>query len=93
MKLVHVADNSDLTVDDVLSTLKEAGLTTVSLEAASLEDMDKQGVISVYEEHELASLLRFTPYIDDFDVNNLGLYISVPEDPKIQSFLRGNNPT
>ncbi|MFY3791595.1 DUF5693 family protein [Ureibacillus sp. MALMAid1270] len=87
-EIVYVADNSDLTVDDVLSTLKEAGLTTVSLEAASLEDMEKQGTISVYEEHELASLLRFTPYIDEFDVEKLGLYISVPKESETQQFLK-----
>ena len=87
-EIVGVADNSELSIDDVLATLKEAGLTTVSLEVASLKDMEKQGTIAVYEEHELASLLRFTPYIDDFDKDKLGLYISLPEDPETDQFLK-----
>lgn len=86
-EIQSIADNSDLTIDDVLSTLKDAGLTSVSLEAATLESLEKQGEISVYEEYELASQLRFTSYFEDFDVDNLGFYISIPEDPYTQSFL------
>lgn len=86
-EIEYVAENSDLTVDEVLSTLKEAGLTTVSLEAATLEDMQKKGIISVYDEHELASLLNFTPYIHEIDLDKLGMYISKTEDPYVQSFL------
>lgn len=87
-EILHVANNSDLSVNEVLSTLKEAGLTSVSIEPSSLEELDEQGVLSVYDEKQLKSLLLFTPFKDEFDANKKGLYISIPEDEDFGAFIK-----
>ncbi|SOC34770.1 DUF5693 family protein [Ureibacillus acetophenoni] len=86
-EILHVAENSELSVDTVLSRLKEAGLTTVSIEPSSLEELEEQGVLAVYDEYELKSLLLFSPFKDEFD-GKKGLYVSIPEDPDFRDFLK-----
>ena len=41
-------------MDEILSSLKDAGLNTVSLEPLTLKEMEKQNLITVYKESELA---------------------------------------
>ncbi|OXS77354.1 hypothetical protein B1B04_00800 [Lysinibacillus sp. KCTC 33748] len=83
-----VNKESDLTMDKILSSLKDAGLTTVSLEPLTLKEMEHQGLISIYDENDLASQLRFTPYKDAIDVNKSGYYISVPENASYQQLIK-----
>lgn len=83
-----VNKESDLTMDKILSSLKDAGLTSVSLEPLSLKEMEHQGLISTYNESELAAQLRFTPYKGAVDVNKGGYYISVPEDASYQQLIK-----
>lgn len=78
---------SDLTMDEILSSLKEAGLTTVSLQPLSLEILEKRNILSIYEENELAEQLLFTPFKGDVDVENSGYYISVPEEVNYQQLI------
>ncbi|WP_249727741.1 DUF5693 family protein, partial [Bacillus paralicheniformis] len=60
---IQTADkNSDLTMEEILSSLKDAGLNTVSLEPLTLKEMEKQNLITVYKESELAAQLLFTAY-------------------------------
>lgn len=75
----EVATESGQTVDELLVTLKDAGLVTVSLEELTLEKLEERNLISIYEEKELANLLRFTPNKNDVDVNKSGYYISILE--------------
>jgi len=79
--------NSDLTMDEILSSLKDAGLNTVSLEPLTLKEMDKQNLITVYKESELAAQLLFTPYKDAVDISNSGYYIRVPENESYQKLI------
>ncbi|MEK5230728.1 DUF5693 family protein [Lysinibacillus sp. FSL K6-0232] len=79
--------NSDLTMDEIFSSLKEAGLTTVSLEPLTLREMEKQNLITIYEENELAAQLLFTPYKDDIDVTKRGYYIRVPDNTSYQQLI------
>ncbi|MED3799427.1 DUF5693 family protein [Lysinibacillus capsici] len=79
--------NSDLTMDDILSSLKDAGLNTVSLEPLTLKEMEKQNLITVYKESELAAQLLFTPYKDAVDISNSGYYIRVPENESYQKLI------
>lgn len=44
-------------MDEILSSLKDAGLNTVSLEPLTLKEMDKQNLITVYKESELAKTI------------------------------------
>jgi len=83
-----VNKESDLTMDKILSSLKNTGLTTVSLEPLTLKEMEHQNLISIYDENDLAAQLRFTPYKDDIDVNKSGYYISVPENASYQQLIK-----
>ncbi|MEK3729869.1 MULTISPECIES: DUF5693 family protein [unclassified Lysinibacillus] len=79
--------NSDLTMDEILSSLKDAGLNTVSLEPLTLKEMEKQNLITVYKESELAAQLLFTPYKDAIDITKGGYYIRVPENESYQKLI------
>lgn len=87
-EVMAVADESDLTVDEVLSSLKDAGLTTVNIDLVSLEDLETQKVLSIYEENELADALRFSEYENAIDLNKTGYYITVPEETAYQQLLK-----
>lgn len=85
---IQTADkNSDLTMDDILSSLKEAGLNTVSLEPLTLKEMEKQNLITIYEENELAAQLLFTPYKDAVDIAKSGYYIRVPDNESYRKLI------
>lgn len=85
---IQTADkNSDLTMDEILSSLKEAGLNTVSLEPLTLKEMEKQNLITIYEENELAAQLLFTPYKDAVDISKSGYYIRVPDNESYQKLI------
>lgn len=85
---IQTADkNSDLTMDEILSSLKEAGLTTVSLEPLTLKEMEKQNLITVYKENDLAAQLLFTPYKDAVEVTKSGSYIRVPENESYRKLI------
>lgn len=86
-EIAYIADNSDLSIEDVLASLKESGLTTVSFEPASLEEFEKQGVLSVYEESELQSLLLFNEDRADLNIKDKGLYITIPESDEIRDVI------
>ncbi len=85
---IQTADkNSDLTMDEILSSLKKAGLNTVSLEPLTLKEMEKQNLITIYEENELAAQLLFTPYKDAVDIAKSGYYIRVPDNESYRKLI------
>ena len=86
-EILTTSMESDLTVDEILATLKDAGLTTVSLNPLQLKDLEKQNIVTIFEEDQLAAQLRFTQYRDAVDVSKPGYYISVPEDAYYQRFI------
>lgn len=86
-EILITSNESGLSVDEVLDQLKEAGLSTVSLSPVSLTDLEKQNIVTIFEEYELAAQLYFTPYRKSVDVKNKGYYISIPEDPYYQRFI------
>ncbi|WP_425609165.1 DUF5693 family protein [Ureibacillus aquaedulcis] len=92
-EIATVVEESDLTLDEVLSTLADAGLTSVSIEPVSLEDLEEQNVLSVYEENELADSLLFTQYEGAVDTEEPGYYATVPEEPYYQDFITENLQT
>lgn len=89
-EILTTSKESDLSVDEILKSLKDAGLTTVSLSPLSLRDLEKQNHITIFQESTLAAQLRFTPYRDVVDVKKSGYYISVPEETYYQNFITEN---
>lgn len=92
-EIATIVEESDLTADEVLSRLADAGLTSVSVEAVTLEDLEKQNVVSIYEENELANSLLFTQYEGAIDTEETGYYVTVPEDSYYQNFITENIQT
>jgi hypothetical protein len=89
-EILTTSEESGLPVDEVLNQLEAAGLTTVSLSPLTLTDLEKQNIVTIFEESELAAQLRFTQYRDAVDVKKTGYYISVPEDEYYQTFIKDN---
>lgn len=85
--IVEAAKGSDYTVDEILEKFKANGLNNVSIEPTTLTMLEDNNFIKVDTEGELASLLRFTPYENDVDLEKHGFYISVPEDPAYRELL------
>ncbi len=86
-EIMSVVGDSDLTFEEVVTKLTDAGLTSVSLEPVSLEDLEDQNVLSIYEESELANSLLFTEFEDAVDTEETGYYITIPEEAYYQDFI------
>lgn len=86
-EITQIYEQTDFTIDEVLQQLKEKGLNNVSLSPLTLNNLMKYNIVHVYEEGELAKELRFTEYRNDVDENNLGYYISVPEEKHYQQLI------
>ncbi|RHW39977.1 hypothetical protein D1B33_03785 [Lysinibacillus yapensis] len=89
-EILTVSKESDYTIDELLSILKQSGLISVSLEPSSLEDLADENIVSLYEERELADALLFTDYEGAVDTEKTGFYISVPEERIYQEFITSN---
>ncbi|WP_068675340.1 DUF5693 family protein [Oceanobacillus sp. Castelsardo] len=77
-ELKTLTNDSTFTVDEVLSRLKKAGLTSVSLNPMTLVDLDNQGTLSIYTDKMLTEMFRFSD--EDVQVPKVpGYYITIPE--------------
>ena len=85
-----VENESDFTLDEILSSLKEAGLTRISLEPTTFTSLGDQNIVAIFTEGELAAQLRFTSYRDTVDVDNRGYYISVPAEEQYRTLIEKN---
>lgn len=86
-EIAEVANKNALNIEDVLTLLQDAGLTSVSLSPFSLIDLERQGLITIYDEEELKNKLRFTNYYQDVPNNQHGYYFTRPESPVISQML------
>ncbi|RUL53200.1 DUF5693 family protein [Lysinibacillus antri] len=84
-EILITAQEMDRPIDKVLETLKDAGLTTVSLESVSVNDLKDQKIVSVYDEAEFAKLLEFVA--SENTIVEKGYYITIPEDLRHQQLL------
>lgn len=82
------ADGS-LAIDEVISSLKESGLSTISINPTSLYDLEHKEIITIYEEDILCDVLQFTDIGDDFNPEAEGYYITIPESPYYQKLITG----
>lgn len=91
-ELNTLTNDSTFTVDDVFSRLKDAGLTSVSLNPMTLVELDNQGILSIYTDKMLMEMLRFS-MVDEQISEVPGYYISIPDGQYYeQVILNGINP-
>lgn len=74
----ELTTNEHQSLDHAVRSLKDAGLTTISLEPLTLYTMEEKGILSLYNEMDLYHAVRF---VDDgaIDPSKEGYYITVPE--------------
>ncbi|WP_234402415.1 DUF5693 family protein [Oceanobacillus damuensis] len=87
-QIYTMTDEEDMTLDKALSALKEAGMTSVSLEPTSLNDMEKQGIVSIFSDSQLEDTLLFSEFLDDFNPELSGHYVTEPENPYYQEMIK-----
>nr|WP_029191021.1 DUF5693 family protein [Ornithinibacillus scapharcae] len=80
-EIFTLTEEGTVTVDEALSTLKDAGLTTVSVQPITLANWELMGIIQMYTEEELNQLLRFSNHQLDLSQERNGFYITLPSDP------------
>lgn len=89
-EILTVSEEGDSTLDELMASLKQSGLTSVSIQPSSLKDLEDQNIVSLYEESELADALLFTAFEGAVDTEKTGYYISVPEESLYQEFITSN---
>lgn len=84
----ETAKEMGVEVDEVLVTLKDAGLTSISISPFTLDSLEKDGQISLFKDYELVQQLQFTPYRDQVNVNEKGFYITAPTNESVLAMLQ-----
>ncbi|SES10543.1 hypothetical protein SAMN04487944_11857 [Gracilibacillus ureilyticus] len=91
-EIYELTKDENLDLDEVLTELREAGLTTISFEPDSLSKWEEQDIISKYEVKELRDIVRFHEDSDALVDDETGFYVTAPEeeyyDEKIKSFFQ-----
>ncbi|WP_010648279.1 DUF5693 family protein [Oceanobacillus massiliensis] len=78
--------DDSMTIDEVLSSFRESGLTTVSLNPFNIYDLEAEGIVSIYNESELYDILRFTNS-ENVDLSKTGYYITKSESAYYNDLL------
>ncbi|MFC4402896.1 DUF5693 family protein [Gracilibacillus xinjiangensis] len=91
-EIYELSKDESMDLDEILTELQEAGLTTISFEPDSLSKWARQDIISKYEVKELRDIIRFHEDPNELLDDETGFYITVPEDPyydgKIKEFFQ-----
>ncbi|WP_077318451.1 DUF5693 family protein [Virgibacillus proomii] len=80
-------EDERLTIDSILTSLKKAGLNSVSITPISLNWMEDQSIINIFSEQELASALLFSEQKGAINVKQQGYYITPPQDPYFKNLI------
>ncbi|GGJ52191.1 DUF5693 family protein [Virgibacillus salexigens] len=83
-------DHEELNTEDILSSLKKSGLNTVSISPLSLNWMENQDIITIYNEQELNDALRFSNQDEMVDTEAKGYYITQPRDAYFNKLISEN---
>ncbi|WP_088052908.1 DUF5693 family protein [Virgibacillus dakarensis] len=81
-------DHEDLDTKAILSSLKKSGLNTVSISPLSLNWMEDQDMITIYNEQELNNALRFSDQEETIDTEEKGYYITQPKDAYFNKLIK-----
>ncbi|WP_289890281.1 DUF5693 family protein [Virgibacillus pantothenticus] len=83
-------ETENLNTDDILATLKKAGLNTVSINQISLKWMEEHKLISIYSEQELRKALLFSKNDSKINTAEEGYYITQPEEANYKQLIEQN---
>ncbi|WP_143469640.1 DUF5693 family protein [Lentibacillus sediminis] len=89
-EIYELTTDSTLTIDEILSSLKTAGLNTVSLNPLSLKSMEERDIVTVYSKAELEAVLRFQDMEDDLLPIKEGHYITIPDLSYYEGVIESN---
>ncbi|WP_277680379.1 DUF5693 family protein, partial [Gracilibacillus dipsosauri] len=78
-EILELTEDGSLTLEQALNQLKEAGLNSVSFNPLSLATLEERGIITIYDQDELKDALRFSTLKVDFNEDEEGFYITVPD--------------
>lgn len=70
-----------VSLDEALEALKDAGVTTISFSPVTLKKWHDQRILTVYGQHELEEVLRFTHQKMDYHQDRKGFYMTIPDNP------------
>ncbi|ASK62138.1 hypothetical protein CFK37_08150 [Virgibacillus phasianinus] len=80
-EIYNLTIDSPISMNKALSSLKQAGLNTVSLSPVTLDQWDKQDIVEIYGQEELEKMLKFSNIKDDdYQQKQDGFYITVPKN-------------
>ncbi|WP_163969566.1 DUF5693 family protein [Oceanobacillus halotolerans] len=89
-EIEEVAINGELTIDTALHTLKEAGLTTVSLNPITLNSLDDQDKLDVLTKSQLEDALLFTDQEHNVDLEEDGFYTTIPTESYYDDIIQSH---
>lgn len=82
---------SEVSIDETLTSLKEAGLNTISITPDTLSEWERRDIVSIYKPDFLADIQRFNFEEDNLIEDKAGFYVTVPEesyyDNKIKQYF------
>ncbi|GEL78655.1 DUF5693 family protein [Tenuibacillus multivorans] len=79
-EIEELTSESGISLDEALQELKDAGLTTISVEPISLDSMDEDEIIDLYSPTDLKEALRFSEYDFEITEDTDGVFVSLPEN-------------
>lgn len=82
-----VAEKSSYSTKEIISKLKESGLTKISVEPITLDKLMSQNIIAVNSGSELAQLLHFSQIDGVHNISKEGYYISVPTEEQYKRLI------
>ncbi|KAB8126814.1 hypothetical protein F9U64_19240 [Gracilibacillus oryzae] len=91
-EIYELTKEDNIEMGEVLTQLRDAGLTTISFEPDSLSKWEQLDILSKYEVKRLQDIVRFHEDADNLLEDETGFYVTVPEDAyydeKIQEFFQ-----
>lgn len=87
------AETEDLNIEDILSRLEGAGLNTISIAPISLNWMEDQNLVSIYNDKEIKKALLFNDKNREMNDLQKGYYITQPKKANFKQIIEQNlNP-
>lgn len=87
-EIFDLTSRQTVSLDEAFIALKDAGLNSVSLDPISLARLQQQDILTIYNQKELEKALQFTHKPLQYKQQEIGFYITVPENPYYVSKIK-----